>query len=128
MSEAQPSAPTSAIAQELEIERRAHAVLAIAYRGIHHVDGWSRRRVQAIGVGALCEVTVYAGDLATFDFDVLTRLVVAAHDQCTRLSLRQAGPRHLKLMFHLRQREGRIYERHPTIEEAIASVRGSTAS
>lgn len=65
-------------------------------------------------------------DLATFDFDALTQLVVRCHDACVRLSMCGRGGRRrcLTLMFHPRNgREGAMYERHPTIEDAIAKVR-----
>lgn len=62
--------------------------------------------------------------LATFDFDNLTRAVVLAHDRMIRFAIEPSGPNMLKLCFSKRHtREGRMYERHPTIEEAIAGIR-----
>lgn len=66
-------------------------------------------------------------DLATFDRDELTRLVVLCHDRCLRLEIAAAGRRQLKLGFSPRQREGSTYERHPTIEAAVASIRADYA-
>jgi hypothetical protein len=98
---------------------KVERILAVAYFGIHHVPGWEKRKPWGDGV----TVTV-SSDLSTYDFDTLTRLVVAAHDECVRLSVDHAGPRHMALRFHPRRgREGRMFDRHPTIEEAIATVR-----
>ncbi len=93
-------------------------ILGAAYLGIYHIEGahkgeWTHCRV---------EVTVQS-DLATWDFDYLTRLVVLSHDACVRLSIGQAGPRRMRLSFWPRLREGGVSERHPTMEAAIATVR-----
>lgn len=64
--------------------------------------------------------------LSTFDFDELTQLVIRCHDACVRLSVAPCNMRYLKLAFHPREREGRIYDRHPTIEQAIERVRSRT--
>lgn len=100
-------------------EAAAERVLARAYAGIHHVEGWSRRRPWGDGL-----VVTVPGGLSTYDFDVLTRLVVAAHDECVRVQIEPGGPRQLRLAFHVRQREGSMFERHPTIEEAVVRARG----
>lgn len=102
------------------VEEKAQRVLARAYFGIHHVPYWNRRR----GWGPEgVKVTVY-GDVSTCDFDTLTRLVVAAHDECVRLRVMSGGPSYLVLAFTDRAREGDITERHPTMEEALERARG----
>jgi hypothetical protein len=106
-----------------ELERRAYVVLSRVYYGIHHVPGWSRRKLD----GGCLSVSVYA-DLAAYDYDSLTRLVVAAHDECVRLAIVNGGPRQLKLWFSRRARPGYgldrdISEAHPTMERAIERVR-----
>lgn len=102
-----------------ELERRTERVLAVTYRGIHHVPYWNRRR--KIGSHSL-KVSVLSG-LSTWDYDELTRLVIAAHDECVRLEIHSSAPRMLRLSFSLREREGNITERHPTIEQAIERIR-----
>lgn len=63
-------------------------------------------------------------DLSTFDFDALTQLVIRCHDACIRLSISPCNMRYLRLMFHPRVgREGRMFERHPSIEQAVEKVR-----
>jgi len=66
-------------------------------------------------------------DLATYDFDALTQLVIRCHDACVRVSISPCNMRYLKIMFHPRVgREGLMYERHPTMEDAIQRVRSRT--
>jgi hypothetical protein len=98
-------------------EERAERVLGWVFGGLHncpriHKDrfGWAVN-------------TSY--DLATFDSDRLTRLVIAAHDHCVRVAIEPSGPGLVKICLWPRNgREGRMFERHPTIEEAISALRG----
>jgi len=64
------------------------------------------------------------GSFATFDFDYLTRIVIAAHDYALRVEISPCNFQLLTFRFHLRQRAGRMPERHPTIAEAVAYFRG----
>ena len=92
-------------------------LLAKVFYGEHHVPP-----VRSFGDGIKCHV--YSGKLATFDFDYLTRLVVLAHDQCIRVEICQGGPGTVGVALHKRHtREGRMSERHPTIEDAIQKIR-----
>ena len=70
---------------------------------------------------------VYAHRLATFDFNLLTELVFAAHDQCIRVEMAQSSPGRVGVLLHKRHtREGRIVDRHPTLEQAVADWRKRT--
>jgi hypothetical protein len=65
-------------------------------------------------------------DMGTTDRDELTRLVLAAHERCWRISLAPHGPRRLLIEVH--QRQPRVapidsMRQHPTLEQAIASWR-----
>lgn len=94
-------------------------MLCDIYRGPHHVQG----KVKPAGTGI--ELNTRLGSFATFDFNDLTRAVIMAHDRMIRFEIMPSGPGLLKLHLHKRhQREGRMFERHPTIEEAIADCRG----
>lgn len=90
-------------------------------RGSHHVGG----KVKPCGKGILINLR-YGWDAATYDFNGLTRAVVMAHDRCIRFEIEPSGFGMLKLVFHKRRlREGgEMWERHPTLESAIALVRG----
>lgn len=58
-------------------------------------------------------------NMATFDGSELTRLVFLAHWRCIRVSIRPGGSRSLVLLFHGRQREGGIAQRHPRLDQAV---------
>lgn len=63
--------------------------------------------------------------LATFDSDYLTRLVIGAHDACIRVAIDPHTFRHLRIaMWQRAGREGGLSQRHPTIEQAIEQYRG----
>lgn len=66
------------------------------------------------------EVSEYASNFSTFDFDRLTRVVFHAHDRAVRIELATSGPRRVKFILHRRRgREGSIAYRHPTVEQAL---------
>ena len=69
-------------------------------------------------------VTTKMRSLSTYDFNLLTRLVVMAHDECVRVTIKGQNPKEIKIEFWNREREGDYSQRHPTIEEAINQIRG----
>jgi hypothetical protein len=96
-------------------------ILGGAYCGIYHVEDavlsgqWAKTYVGLVLAHA---------DLSTFDFDVLTGIVVMCHDACVRFSVSPATDNRLLLLFHERHgREGDMVRRHPTIEQAIKTAR-----
>src|SRR5690606_26077658 len=93
-------------------------VLVRAYRGDHHVP---RAHVRDHYIEVLAH-----GGLSTFDFDVLTRLTVFAHDAAVRVEI-QPCMRYLRILLHPRVRTGNIMHRHPTLEEHAAAMRGTIA-
>lgn len=47
------------------------------------------------------------------------------HYRMIRFEIAPSGPGMLKLFFHKRhKREGRMYERHPTLEDHVTAIRG----
>jgi hypothetical protein len=115
---------------EREVEHRAryfpwmsddqwycYQMLCDLYCGAHHIPG----KVKEWGIGI--EVSDHA-TLSTFDFDKLTRAVFLAHDRAVRLEIGPSGPGRIRIILHRRKgREGSMYERHPTIETALAKWR-----
>lgn len=99
-------------------------ILGQTFSGIYHLDHKSLKEAKWDD-DLFIEVRLRNRDcLATFDFDYLTTLVILAHDQCVRLEISASYRGVLWLIFHPRSgREGRMYQRHPTIEEAIANAR-----
>ena len=101
------------------VEEKCKLVLARTFHGIHHCwPWWERRKAWGDGIRV-----VTRRDLATFDFNELTRLVVAAHDECVRVEISGAAPGYIYIDLHPRKREGSGSERHPEIEKGIEYAR-----
>jgi hypothetical protein len=103
-------------------QERIRNVLAQAFRGIHHCG-----KIKKYDVGTINEMweTNQYGGMATYDFDQLTRLVIAAHDECVRVEISHSGPGLIKIRLWAREnRGGKFFEKHPTMEEAIKLFRG----
>jgi hypothetical protein len=82
------------------------------YGGKHHFPG----KIKEWGFGWCM---LHYGELASFDFDGLTRLCFMAHDRCIRVAVSPAM-RYLRIEIHKRKRDGTsIMLRHPDIEEAV---------
>jgi hypothetical protein len=88
------------------------------YLGEHHIP---KSGIKSFGEGWYVN---HYGELSTFDFDNLTRLVFLAHDMCFRISVMNSGPGMIKIVIWKRDgREGKIWQRHPTIETALTGWR-----
>lgn len=86
--------------------------------GFHHVCG----EFKPCGLGV--KIHHSGGGFATWDYNVLTRLVVIAHDEMVRVELIPSGPGRLGFaMWKRHTREGGMAKRHPTIEDAISMHR-----
>lgn len=84
------------------------------YYGEHHIPNY---KLYEFGEGWM--VKHDRGDLATYDFDGLTRLVLMAHEKAYRVSIMPLNFNTIKIAIWKRQREGGMTQKHPTIEEAI---------
>lgn len=100
---------------------RAEQVLAYTFRGIHHVDQHRIRRESPTQI-----TYTHYGDLSTYDWDQLTRLVVAAHALAVRVEISAASPRYVRLRLSERSRNGDIATRHPTLAEHIEPMNPPT--
>jgi hypothetical protein len=92
-----------------EDQKFCKLVLAHWAGGEHHLP-----TVHLFGAGICINVS---NDLATFDFDRLTRLVITAHRWAVRIEIASSGPRLIKIIAHRRspvQTES-IYRRHPDL-------------
>jgi len=78
--------------------------------------------------GRCTKFAVNCGTFATYDFSVLTRLVIAAHDEAVRVEITPCNFRLLNVMMWTRCREGDFAARHPTIEQAVETFRGKGAT
>jgi hypothetical protein len=98
--------------------------------GIYHLDPKALKRAKWDDTRSI-EISLDCVNLATFDGSILTHLVILAHDACVRLEIDgRRGPRGgVVLTFHAREgRAGRLWTRHPTIEQAVANVRAAQAA
>lgn len=98
-------------------EKEAREFFAEMFYGEHHIP--DLLKPQGFGWG----VTM-TNDFSTFDFNLMTRFVIACHDKCYRGSVRPGKMGTMVLGIWKRTtREGSTTERHPTIEQAIESHR-----
>ena len=100
-------------------KEKATEFFADLYFGEHHFPS----KLKEWGEGWMMN---HFGDCSTFDFDLMTRLVFLAHDKCVRAEISQGGPRAIRIAIWQRtHREGRMFERHPTIDQALGIWRES---
>ncbi len=101
-------------------------LLGSVFRGIYHMNYTSLRKVEWDNPRYI-DVTVDR-EVATFDSDELTALVVLCHDKQLRCSVAGLAPGYVRLTFHQRlDREGNVGQRHPTMEQAVERVRRERA-
>jgi hypothetical protein len=62
---------------------------------------------------------VWKKELATWDFNALTLLMLLCHAARIRCSLEGCGPRSVRLSFWPRKAEGNMSQRHPNIAQAV---------
>lgn len=103
-----------------ELGALAADLLDELFQGLYHVERQARR---VDWTDTLCIQITLRTDLATWDFAQLTRLVFLCHDYCLRGELSAAAFNYIRLRFHRRERTGGIWQRHPTLEEAVTDWR-----
>jgi hypothetical protein len=103
--------------------RKVANLLGDVFAGIYHIESAVLSRKVDWGCTYRIKIALYGG-VSTYDHDLLTRLVVLAHDRCIRLEINGAAHGYLHLIFTPRVgRDADLYNRHPTMEEAIRVVR-----
>lgn len=90
--------------------------LALYFRGEHHIPG----PIKEWGAGFAVSMT---NEVATWDFDGMTRLVVMAHDNHVRASLVPKGMSRTYLVIHPRPR-GNGASDHPKLDWNVDRIRG----
>lgn len=104
------------------------AALLDEWQGLHHFDDAPMKKVDwsnPLFIQMTLDHRTSPGQLSTYDFSNLTSLVFLAHDHCIRVDLQPCNSTHFRVMFHPRQREGSAPQRHPSLEDAVASWRKS---
>lgn len=103
--------------------REVADILGQAWSGLYHVDGKALERVDWSDPYCI-SINMRSPQLATWDFNTLTVLVVLCHDRMVRMQIDGIGPRLTQFAFHQRKRrDGSSTERHPTMEQAIDMIR-----
>ncbi len=103
-----------------EQQWECYKLLADLFHGFHHISG----KLHEWGAGIKLNTT-YTNTLASYDYNGLTRLIVMAHDRMIRAEIVPSGPGMLGIVLHKRhKREGRMHERHPTLEDHVKQIRG----
>lgn len=103
--------------------RKVADLLGDLFLGIYHLDNGALKRVDWSDNHHIQFILSYH-ELATTDWNELTKLVILCHDRLVRCSIQGCGPNRLRLLFYQRaNRDGEYHERHPTIEQAIQDIR-----
>jgi hypothetical protein len=99
-------------------------LLGELFYGIYHLDHKALYKVDWRN-NVFIEFSLGWKQLATTDFDELSRLVFLAHHMAIRVSIEASARKHLKLLFHQRYRgEGLgISKAHPTLDQAVAAFK-----
>lgn len=81
---------------------------------VHRLHNWRHYATKAGVVRDPWNVWItFRGDLATFDGDELTRLVLAAHQHRVRASINAYGFHYMRLQLSPRAERGSLFEWHP---------------
>jgi hypothetical protein len=88
---------------------------SLYYGGEHHFPN----QIKECGHGW---AMVDTRGFATYDFYNLTKLVLMAHKYAIRVEIQTYGINKHKICIWQRVRDGKMSERHPTIEDAINNI------
>jgi hypothetical protein len=108
------------IAMNADQERCLEVLCALGplYCLEHHLVGKRTDRFELLQPNGLA--VRFRGDLATFDADALTRLVVRAHAKCVRVAISPSSKWSVWVILHARKPDGvNFYDRHPTLADAL---------
>jgi len=115
--------------QEMRVQRptpltneEATKFFAEFYGGEHHIPG---HKLYRFGDGWIAKHYCGHGDLATYDFNSLTRLVLMAHRDCYRVCIMPLNFNTIKIAIHKRSPDGGWSTGHPTIETALEEFNNS---
>ena len=100
-----------------EDQKHCKAMLSEWVGGDHHLP-----KVLHFGTGICIN---HFGDLSTYDWNKLTRLVLLAHRDFIRVEIASSGPRMVKICAHRRAArvEGdKQWQRHPSLDDLIQEI------
>lgn len=105
---------------------RVADLLGELFLGIYHLDHNALRRVDWSSNQHI-EFSLGWRQLATADYDELTRLVFLAHHMAIRVSIEASTHHYLRLIFHQRVREGEHAYRHLALDDAVRAFKESVS-
>jgi hypothetical protein len=109
------TAPTETDLIDLSLLAKVDLFIDFVFGGRHHTK-------KIIDHDGFFEVKFWQ-DVATWDGDLMTRMVVASHDLGLRTSVEGNGLRGMKVLLHNRgSREGMLHKRHPTLEQHLEKI------
>lgn len=93
------------------------------FNGEHHIP----KSLKEFGYGWSVDM---GNDFSTYDFNLMTKLVVLAHDRCIRATIQGKSKNTVTIGIHKRDRAkaGSMCEFHPELEDAVKSIRYSIAN
>ena len=98
------------------------------YLGIYHMDTRSLRKVRWDDPYYMLVQLPACSSLATFDGNMLTRIVVLSHDRMLRVDITSVNFNYMSRLIHKREvRVGNTSERMPTMEKHIEAIRSCYA-
>lgn len=100
------------------LAKKALTILSYTFGGIHHLS-W-REREKFRYTDEYCVEYVTVENLATWDSNKLTTLVVLAHELAVRVEISSHSFKYLKIQFWEREgRRGSIWKIHPTMDKVL---------
>ena len=96
--------------------REVADILGYVYQGLYHIAGIEKREWEN---NRHIQIPVH-DHLSTYDYSLLTTLVLLAHRRSIRIEIRPCNFNHIYLFFSRRDRSNHPIEGHPTIQQAIA--------
>lgn len=96
------------------------------HRGAYHcplfLNNYPDKRMRELVQNSMIEYNIIH-DLATYDFDHLTRAVILAHKHCLRFAVCPSGPGMLKVRLWPRDPDGKtLFTRHPSLDDLIIMI------
>ncbi len=107
-----------------EFQAKVMDILGMVGGGIYNAPiNWEKVQWGEGGRWSMMIVPWRDGRMSTFDFYPLTNLVFLCHEARIRCEIRARVAGHFQLMLSQRSHQGGMSERHPNLDEAVASFR-----
>jgi hypothetical protein len=99
---------------ELPFEEKIELFIDYVFGGRHHT--------RSVVSADVCYFIKFYQDLSTWDGNILTKIVVAAHDLGLRVDAEPNGMRGMRVMVHNRKQRDGMSKGHPTLEQHLQRI------